>query len=83
MQYLRRKAMRSELFPALQKFQKRGNYVVNDEKDTKKKIWDSPITKAAAAVGVIYGAGKLGKEMGKTSYQTGRNIGGKYGSRGK
>tara|TARA_A200000159_G_scaffold116394_3_gene109869 strand:+ start:12439 stop:13245 length:807 start_codon:yes stop_codon:yes gene_type:complete len=83
MQYLRRKAMRSELFPALQKFQKRGNYVVNDEKDTKKKIWDSPITKAAAAVGVIYGAGKLGKAMGKTSYQTGRNIGGKYGSRGK
>jgi hypothetical protein len=83
MQYLRRKAMRSELMPALAKFQKRGNYVVNDKKDTKKKIWDSPITKAGVAIGAIYGAGKLGKAMGKTSYQDGRNIGGKFQSRGK
>ncbi|MBG10789.1 MAG: hypothetical protein CMD92_06435 [Gammaproteobacteria bacterium] len=83
MQYLRRKAMRSELMPALAKFQKRGNYIVNDKKDTKKKIWDSPITKAGVAIGAIYGAGKLGKELGKTSYQTGRNLGGKFQSRGK
>ena len=48
MQYTRAKAMRSELMPALKSFQKRGNYIVNDEKDTKKSIWNNPITKTAA-----------------------------------
>lgn len=77
-QYMRRKAMRSELTPALLKFQKRGNYIVNDKTDTKKKIWDRPIVKAAAAVGAIYGAGKLGKYLGKSTYQTDRSLGKRY-----
>lgn len=82
-QYMRKKAMRSELTPALLKFQKRGNYIVADEKDTKKKIWDKPIVKAAIAVGAIYGAGKLGTELGKTSYQQNRKLGRKFQSRDK
>ena len=77
-QYMRSKAFRSELTPALLKFQKRGNFVVNDKKDTKKKIWDRPIVKAAAAVGAIYGAGKLGKYLSKSTYQTDRNLGKRY-----
>ena len=31
-----------------------------------------------AAVGAIYGAGKLGKYLSKGSYQTGRNLGSRY-----
>jgi hypothetical protein len=77
-QYMRKKAMRSELTPALLKFQKRGNYIVSDKGDTKKKIWDKPIVRAAAAVGAIYGAGKLGKYLGKSTYQTDRNLGKRY-----
>lgn len=83
MQYTRAKAMRSELMPALKSFQKRGNYIVNDEKDTKKSIWNNPITKTAAAAAVIYGARKAGKALGKTTYQTGRTLGNKYQNRGK
>lgn len=82
-QYMRKKAPRSEMTPALMKLQKRGNYVVNDKKDTKKKVWDSPIVKGAVAIGAIYGAGKLGKYLGKTSYQTGRTLGRKFQSRDK
>ena len=82
-QYMRRKAMRSELTPALLQFQKRGNYIIDDSKDTKKSIWKNPIVKGAAAVGAIYGAGKLGKYLGKTSYQTGRKLGKKFQSRDK
>ena len=82
-QYMRKKAMRSELTPALLQFQKRGNYIVDDSKDTKKSIWKNPIVKGAAAVGAIYGAGKLGKYLGKTSYQTGRKSGRKFQSRDK
>lgn len=82
-QYMRSSAMRSELTPALLKFQKRGNFIVDDSKDKKKKIWDRPIVKAAAAVGAIYGAGKLGKQLGKTSYQQNRNLGRKFQSRDK
>jgi len=77
-QYMRKKAFRSELTPALLKFQKRGNYVVNDKGDAKKKVWDRPIVKAAAAVGAIYGAGKLGKYLSKSTYQTDRNLGKRY-----
>ena len=80
-QYMRKKAHRSELTPALLKFQKRGNYIVNDKGEVKSKLktlWDKPIVKAAAAVGTIYGAGKLGKYLGKSSYQTGRNLGTRY-----
>lgn len=82
-QYMRKKALRSELTPALLKFQKRGNYIVDDSKDTKKKIWDRPIVKAVAAVGAIYGAGKLGTHLGKTSYQQDRKLGRKFQSRDK
>lgn len=82
-QYMRKKAMRSELTPALLKFQKRGNYVVDDKDDAKKNIWDRPIVKAVAAVGAIYGAGKLGTQLGKTSYQQDRKLGRKFQSRDK
>lgn len=82
-QYMRRKAMRSELTPALLKFQKRGNYIVNDKGDTKKKIWDKPIVKAAAAVGAYYAAGKIGRALGKTTYQTDRTLGNRYPDRRK
>jgi len=82
-QYMRKKAMRSELTPALLKFQKRGNYIVSDKEDKKKSIWDKPIVKAAVAVGAIYGAGKLGTHLGKTSYQQNRNLGRKFQSRDK
>lgn len=81
-QYMRSKAPRSEMMPALLKFQKRGNYVVNDKEDKKKKVWDSPIAKGAVAIGAIYGAARLGKYLGKTSYQTGRNSGSKFQPRG-
>ena len=81
-QYMRKKAMRSEITPALLKFQKRGNYVVNDKGDTKKKIWDRPIVKAVAAVGAVYGASKLGSYLAKKSsdYEKSGGINKKYGS---
>lgn len=81
-QYIRQKAMRSELTPALLKFQKRGNYIINDTGDKKKKIWKNPIVKTAlgiaGAVAAVKGARALGKHLGKTSYQTGRNLGKRY-----
>ena len=71
-QYMRSKAMRSEFTQPLLSFQKRGNYMVNDRNDKKKKIWDSPIVKGAAAIGGIYaiskGADALGKQLAKTTY---------------
>lgn len=82
-QYMRKKANRSELTPALLKFQKRGNFIIDDKADKKKNIWDKPIVKAAVAIGAIYGAGKLGTELGKTSYQKNRNLGRKFQSRDK
>lgn len=77
-QYMRQKAMRSELTPALLKFQKRGNYIVSDKKDKKKLAWARPIVKAAAQIAGIAGATALGKQLGKSSYQTGRNLGKRY-----
>jgi hypothetical protein len=71
-QYTRSKAMRSEMMQPLLKFQKRGNYIVDDSADTKKSLWDKPIVKAAAAAGAIYGAGKLGKQLAKSTYKTQR-----------
>ena len=83
-QYTRSKAMRSEMMQPLLKFQKRGNYIVDDSTDTKKKIWDRPIVKAAAYAAAIYGAGKLGKELGKTSYSKDRNgLSPRYPGKGK
>lgn len=77
-QYMRQKAMRSELTPALLKFQKRGNYIVSDKGDKKKKMWARPIVKAAAQIAGIAGAQALGKQLGKSSYQTDRNLGKRY-----
>lgn len=82
-QFMRQRAMRSELTPALLKFQKRGNYVVNDKQDTKKKVWDNPIVKVAAVGAGIYGARKLGSYMGRSSYNSGGNLGKKFQSRDK
>ena len=75
-QYMRSKAMRSEFTQPLLSFQKRGNYMVNDRNDKKKKIWDRPIVKGAAkgaaAIGGAYalvkGAEALGKRAAKTTY---------------
>lgn len=67
-QFMRSKAPRSEMMQALLKFQKRGNFKVDDSKDKKKKIWNNPIVKGAAIAGAIYGAGKLGKQIGKSTY---------------
>jgi len=81
-QWMRRKARLAEIAPALLKLQKRGNYNVDDEKDTKKKMWDKTSTKVAAGiaayVGLSKGAKALGRELGRTSYskakgQLGRN----------
>ena len=82
-QYMRRKAMRSELTPALLKFQKRGNYIVNDKSDTKKKIWDRPIVKAAAAVGAYYAAGAAGKALANrlSTYKRDGRSGPRYPSK--
>jgi len=75
-QWFRRKARLAEIFPALLKLQKRGNYMVDDSDDTKKKIWNKPIVKAAAGLGAIAAAGAagraLGKRMGATTYSTKR-----------
>ena len=71
-QYMRSKALRSEFMKPLLSFQKRGNYMVNDRNDKKKKIWDKPIVKGAAAIGGIYaiskGSEELGKRLAKTTY---------------
>lgn len=83
-QYMRKKAMRSELTPALLKFQKRGNYIVNDKSAAKSKLktlWDKPIVKAAAAVGAYYAAGKAGSALGKRLSSLdngGKNLGKRY-----
>ena len=75
-QWMRRKARLAEIMPALLKLQKRGNYVVDDSGDKKKKMWNKPIVKAAAGLGAIAAAGAagraLGKRMGATTYSTKR-----------
>ena len=80
-QWFRRKARLAEIFPALLKLQKRGNYVHKDSnkaKDTIQKIWDKPIVKAAAGAAGMYGAWKAGKalgnKLGQTTYVTGRKY---------
>jgi hypothetical protein len=54
-------------------FQKRGNFIVNDRNDKKKKIWNNPVVKAGAAIAGAYaltkGAEALGKRLGNTTYQ--------------
>lgn len=82
-QYMRAKAPRSEMMQPLLKFQKRGNFMVDDSKDTKKNIWDKPIVKAAAFAAGIYAAGKVGQQVGKTSYQRPSKTGKKFQSRDK
>jgi|TARA_B110000914_G_scaffold83406_1_gene73463 hypothetical protein len=84
-QWMRRRARLAEILPALLKLQKRGNYNVDDKKDTKKKMWDKPIVKAgtglAAIVGLHKGASELGKRLGKTTYTTQKGkLGRKFNS---
>ena len=75
-QWFRRKARLAEIFPALLKLQKRGNYMVDDKKDDKKKMWNKPIVKAGAAIGAYIGLSKgaraLGRRLGQTTYSTKR-----------
>ena len=75
-QWFRRKARLAEIFPALLKLQKRGNYMVDDKKDDKKKMWNKPIVKAGAAIGAYIGLTKgaraLGRRLGQTTYTTKR-----------
>ena len=75
-QWFRRKARLAEIFPALLKLQRRGNYTVDDKGDDKKKLWNKPIVQAAAAIGAYVGLNKgakeLGKRLGQTTYSTKR-----------
>ena len=86
-QFMMLRAKRADLTAPLLKFHKMGNYEVNDEGDTKKKVWDKPIVKAAVAIGgtiAAYKAGSaIGKKLGKTSYSTKRNLGNRYPTRSK
>lgn len=70
MQYLRQKTPRGELTRPMKEFQKRGNFMVDDSKDTKKDRWKGAL---AIGAGVATAAilPKLGKEAGKTSYSKG------------
>jgi hypothetical protein len=72
-QFMRSKAPRSEMLKPLMSFQKRGNFIVNDRNDKKKKIWNNPVVKAGAAIAGAYaltkGAEALGKRLGNTTYQ--------------
>ena len=82
-QWFRRKARLAEILPALLKLQKRGNYTVDDKKDTKKKMWDQPIVKAGAGIGALIGlhkgAAALGRRLGQTTYTTQKGkLGRKY-----
>ena len=43
-----------------------------------KDIWDKPITKIAAFGSAMVAANKIGKALGKTSYQTGRDLSPRY-----
>jgi len=67
-QWFRRKARLAEIFPALLKLQKRGNYTVDDKDDTKKKLWDNPAVKVGAFIGAYQGAKALGRRLGKSTY---------------
>jgi hypothetical protein len=80
-QWFRRKARLAEIFPALQKLQKRGNYTVDDSDDDKKKLWDKPIVKAAAFIGAWQAGKAAGKRLGRTTYTTKREYGNKYADR--
>ncbi len=80
-QWFRRKARLAEIFPALLKLQKRGNYIHKDSTKTSdaiKNVWDKPIVKAATAAAGMYGAWKAGKalgnKLGQTTYVTGRKY---------
>tara|TARA_B100000929_G_scaffold185182_1_gene146608 strand:- start:80 stop:859 length:780 start_codon:yes stop_codon:yes gene_type:complete len=66
-QWFRRKARLAEIFPALLKLQKRGNYMIDDKKDDKKKIWDNPIVKVGAGLAALKMAGEIGKRIGRST----------------
>jgi len=82
---MRRKARLAEILPALLKLQRRGNYNVDDDKDTKKKMWDKPIVKAGAGIAALIGLNKgskaLGRRLGATTYTKKRGeLGRKFNS---
>ena len=84
-QWMRRRARLAEVLPALLQLQRRGNYNVDDAKDTKKKIWDKPIVKAAAGIAALVGLNKgakaLGKRLGQTTYTKAKGqLGRKFNS---
>jgi len=84
-QWMRRKARLAEILPALLKLQRRGNYNVDDDKDTKKKMWDKPIVKAGAGIAALIGLNKgskaLGRRLGATTYTKKRGeLGRKFNS---
>ena len=84
-QWMRNRARLAEILPALLKLQKRGNYNVDDTNDTKKKIWDKPIVKAAAGIAAVVGLNKgakaLGRRLGQTTYTTQKGkLGRKFNS---
>jgi hypothetical protein len=84
-QWMRRRARLAEVLPALLQLQRRGNYNVDDAKDTKKKIWDKPIVKAAAGIAALVGLDKgakaLGKRLGQTTYTKAKGqLGRKFNS---
>ena len=52
--------------------------VKTSSKGIVKDIWDKPITKIAAFGSAMVAANKIGKALGKTSYQTGRDLSPRY-----
>jgi hypothetical protein len=80
-QWFRRKARLAEIFPALLKLQKRGNYAVDDKKDDKKKMWDKPIVQVGAVIAAHQAGKAIGKRLGRTTYTTKRDLSHKYADR--
>ena len=75
----------TDLYMALNRLMGKDNDIGDNEKDTKKKMWDKPIVKAgtglAAIVGLHKGASELGKRLGKTTYTTQKGkLGRKFNS---
>jgi hypothetical protein len=57
---------------------------VDDSRDTKKSVWDSPIATIAKGVAMVYGAKKLGQHLGKTGLDSaGSEIPSRFPSKSK
>ncbi len=48
-----------------------------------KDIWEKPIAKIAAFGAAMVAANKIGRALGKTSYQTGRDLSPRYKKSGR